>query len=314
MRLNTIASYIPSGYIDNINQAIRFGETSDFVREKIGAVRLAKKAVAEETSDLAVAAVTNLIKKTKIELEDIDVLILITQNGDGHNLPHTSAIVHRKLGLPKKTAVFDVSLGCSGYVYGLQILKGFMQSTGLKNGMLVTADPYSKIINSEDRATTLLFGDASTATLLNDEGEWSLSLPIMGSDGTGADNIMVGNDGRLQMNGRQVFNFAALLIPAEIKKLLQQENLNEVDIDCYCLHQGSSGIIDAISRRFPKVKERFLNRLEYTGNTVSSSIPILLEEVTEISSNNKILISGFGVGLSWASMILKRKGFKNDYS
>lgn len=307
MKLQSIASYIPLEFIDNVEQAASFGEAEEYIRTKIGALKLPRKQVDEETSDMAVQAIGKLLDKSSMELKDIDALVLVTQNGDGHNLPHSSARIHAKLGLPKTTAVFDVSLGCSGYVYGLQILKGFMQASGFENGILVTADPYSKVIDPRDRATTLLFGDAATATLLSKNGCWELSRPIMGSDGGGADYIMV-NGGKFYMNGRQVFNFAAIVIPKEIKALLEQEGLQETDIDSYCLHQGSAGILDVITRSFPAVKDRFLNRLAATGNTVSSSIPLLLEEEIQKATNNRILISGFGVGLSWASMVLSRKG------
>jgi 3-oxoacyl-[acyl-carrier-protein] synthase III len=306
MRLHSIASYIPLQSIDNLAQATAFGESEEFVRSKIGALYLPKKLESEETSDLAVRAVENLISNTGLKLFEIDALVLVTQNGDGHNLPHTSAIVHSKLNLPKTTAVFDISLGCSGYVYGLHILKGFMQASGFNTGILVTADPYSKVIDPTDRSTTLLFGDAATATLLSLNGDWEMSVPRMGSNGAGAENIIV-KDGRFSMNGRQVFNFAASLIPKEISTLLAEEGLQETDVDSYCLHQGSAGILDAISRHFPAVRDRFLNRMARTGNTVSSSIPLLLEEELQKSTNNKILISGFGVGLSWASMILNRR-------
>lgn len=308
MKIHSIASYVPDHCVDNLAQAATFGETEEFVRTKIGALKLPKKTATEQTSDMAVRAVQKLMVKTELELDAIDALVLVTQNGDGHNLPHTSALVHAKLGLSKTMAVFDVSLGCSGYVYGLQILKGFMQASGFNNGILVTADPYSKVIDPSDRSTTLLFGDAASATLLSKLGKWELSRPRMGTDGSGADNIMV-KDGRFSMNGRQVFNFAATVIPKEIKSLLIQEGLQETDIDSYCLHQGSAGILDAIGKRFPAVKDRFVNRLLNTGNTVSSSIPLLLEEEIQKTNINRILISGFGVGLSWASMILTKKDF-----
>lgn len=305
MRLQSIASYVPSHCIDNLAQAEAFGETEDFIRNKIGPLQLPKKAVDEETSDLAVRAVTKLLAKAALAADEVEVLVLVTQNGDGQQLPHTSARVHAKLGLAMSTAVFDVSLGCSGYVYGLQILKGFMQASGFNTGILVTADPYSKIIDPTDRSTALLFGDAATATLLSNTGTWALSLPLMCSDGTGADNIIV-KDGKFQMNGRQVFNFAATMVPQQIKALLEKEQLAEADIDSFCLHQGSTGVLEAIARRFPDVKDRFVNKLALTGNTVSSSIPLLLEDELAHPKNNKILISGFGVGLSWASMVLTR--------
>ncbi|RZS85977.1 ketoacyl-ACP synthase III [Pigmentiphaga kullae] len=306
IRLQAIASYIPRGGIDNLLQAAAFGETEDSVLHKIGARWLPRKAEDEETSDLATKAVAILLEKTQLSPGNVGALVVVTQNGDGYHLPHTSAFVHAKLGLPTSVPVFDISLGCSGYVYGLHILRSLMQASNLDNGILVTADPYSKIINPQDKATTLLFGDAATATLLSNQGHWSLSNPRMGSDGKNAEQIMV-KDGQFFMNGRQVFNFAALLIPKEIQALLQENGLNETDIDSYCLHQGSAGILDAIARRFPAVKDRFINKLYSTGNTVSSSIPLLLEEQISRAETKRVLISGFGVGLSWASMILNRK-------
>lgn len=306
VKLHSVASYVPVEAIDNLQQAGKFEESEEFIRTKIGAEWLPRKRADEETSDMAVKAVRRLMTKAYLKEVDIHALILVTQNGDGHNLPHTSALVHAKLGLPKSVAVFDLSLGCSGYVYGLQVLKGFMQVSGFRNGILVTADPYSKIVDSSDRNTTLLFGDAATATLLSEDGSWELSNPIMGSDGAGAGNIIV-KDGRLCMNGRQVFNFAVTLIPAQIKDLLKREGLEEDDIDSYCMHQGSAGIVEAIAYRMPRVRDRFVTRLSKTGNTVSSSIPLLLEDEIRNSKNKSILISGFGVGLSWATMILRKR-------
>lgn len=154
--IRSIASYIPEGRIDNIAQAQSFGRDEDFVRTKLGTTSLAVKAEDEETSDLAVRAVQNLLAKNpELSLENVQALVVITQNGDAEGLPHTSAIVQHKLGLPTHAACFDLSLGCSGYVYGLYVLKGFMQATGLKNAILVTADPYSKIMDRSDRMTTL---------------------------------------------------------------------------------------------------------------------------------------------------------------
>lgn len=306
MYISAIASYIPSNTIDNIAQGAKFGETENFIKEKIGAIKLSHLNPDEDTSDIAVKAVERLIEKSGQSKDNIEALVLVTQNGDGHNLPHTSAVVHAKLGLNKKAAVFDISLGCSGYVYGLQILKGFMQASNFKNAVLVTADPYSKVIDTNDRITSLLFGDAATATWVSTEGSWQLSQALMCSDGSGSDAIKV-KDNKLSMNGRQVFNFAAIIIPNHIKELLQQEQLQETDIDSYCLHQGSAAIIDAIAKRFPAVRERFTLDIVNQGNTVSSSIPLLLEKAIQQPKNQKILICGFGVGLSWGSMILSKK-------
>jgi len=304
--IKAIAAYIPQQSIDNIAQGATFGESDEFIKKKIGATKLPRKGELEETSDLAVSAVQNLAKNCALELDQIDALIVVTQNADDSGLPHTAAVVHDKLGLESKVAAFDVSLGCSGYVYGLSILKGFMQEVGLKNGVLVTADPYSKIIDSNDRVTSLLFGDAASATWLSADAIWDIGKPLLATDGSGGEHLAARN-GTLEMNGRQVFNFAALRVPPQIKELLLQEGLEPDSIDLYCIHQGSAAIVDAVSRRFRDVKDRFVLDMNETGNTVSSSIPLLLIKYLDKPEIQKILISGFGVGLSWASSILSRR-------
>lgn len=304
--INSIAVYLPTESIDNIEQGAAFGETEDFIRRKIGATKLTRKAETQETSDLAVAAVEALTASSGLRADQIDALVVVTQNPDGSGLPHTAAIVQSKLGLNENVAAFDVSLGCSGFVYGLSILKGLMRETGLENGVLITADPYSKVLDPEDRVTSLLFGDAATATWLSADAAWQIGKPLLATDGSGADNLRVCG-GRLEMNGRQVFNFAALRVPPQINALLQAENLDPEDIDVYCIHQGSAAIVDAVSRRFRTVKDRFILDMDETGNTVSSTVPILLSRFMDKPGVSRILISGFGVGLSWASSILTKR-------
>ena len=241
--IKSIAAYVPKQSIDNIAQGALFGESEEFIRTKIGATKLPRKDEMEETSDLAASAVRQLTEDSTLEPNQIDALVVVTQNGDGSGLPHTAAVVQHKLGLTNNVAAFDLSLGCSGYVYGLSILKGLMQEAGLKNGVLVTADPYSKVVNPDDRVTSLLFGDAASATWLSANAEWNIGKPLLATDGSGGENLVVRN-GTLEMNGRQVFNFAALRVPPQIKELLQREALEPTDIDLYCIHQGSAAIVD----------------------------------------------------------------------
>ena len=304
--INSIAVYLPADSIDNVEQGASFGETEDFIRGKIGATKLTRKADTEETSDIAVAAVEALAANSGLRFDQIDALVVVTQNPDGSGLPHTAAIVQSKLGLSENVAAFDVSLGCSGFVYGLTILKGLMHEAELKNGVLITADPYSKVLDPEDRVTSLLFGDAATATWLSADARWKIGKPLLATDGSGSDNLRV-RDGRLEMNGRQVFNFAALRVPPQINALLKAENLDPEDVDIYCIHQGSAAIVDAVSRRFRTVKDRFILDMDETGNTVSSTVPILLSKYMDNPDVNRILISGFGVGLSWATSILTKR-------
>lgn len=302
--IKAIASYIPEKATDNIARGADFEETEDFIRSKIGAVRLPLKDVAQETSDLAVEAVRALFaKQPVIKPAAIDALVVVTQNPDGVGLPHTAAIVQAKLGLPTHLAAFDVSLGCSGYVYGLFILKGFLEASGLSNGLLVTADPYSKIVDPSDRVTSLLFGDAATASWVGHSPVLSLDAVSYGTDGSGAE-FLKNEQGHLRMNGRQIFSFAATQVPAHIRSLLAREELEPDDIDLYFLHQGSAAIVDSIARSFAPLSSRFIKDITETGNTVSSSIPILLERHAMDQLDGRILVSGFGVGLSWASALI----------
>lgn len=302
--IKAIASYLPDRVIDNIAQGKVFGESEEFITNKIGAIYLPRKEDDQETSDIAAMAVKALFEKNpELKKSNVDALVVVTQNPDGESLPHTSAILQDKLGLPVTVAAFDISLGCSGYVYGLFLLKGFLEASGLENGILVTADPYSKIVDPNDRITSLLFGDASTATWLGKVPVWSLGSVLYGTDGSGSEYLKV-TQGRLQMNGRQVFNFAALNVAPHIKKLLEREGLSPDDIDLFCLHQGSAAILDAIAKRFGKLSKRFVKDMTGTGNTVSSSIPLILEKRGFDGKLNRVLISGFGVGLSMATAII----------
>jgi len=310
--IKAIGIYLPQNKLDNIKQGARFGESEIFVLDKIGALRLPRKEKDEETSDLAVMAIMDLLKVAPdLSLEAIDALVLVTQNGDGQGLPHTSAVIQRKLNLPKRVAAFDVSLGCSGYVYGLSILRGFLEASNLKNGVLVTCDPYSKILDPGDRNTAMLFGDAATATWIGENPSWEITSVSYGTDGEGADHLRNVNN-KLHMNGRQVFNFAASHVANHIDELLQKNHMSRNDIDCYCLHQGSQAILDLISKKFGEYSNRFLKNMRDTGNTVSSSIPILLAKEVFMGKYKTVLLSGFGVGFSWGSMIIIKKGISDD--
>ncbi|KPW67808.1 putative 3-oxoacyl- synthase III [Pseudomonas cannabina] len=302
--IKSIASYVPVAGVDNYAQGARFGKDEDFILGKIGSTFLPRKDAGQETSDLCVEAANTLFANNpQLQRESIDVLIVVTQNGDEEGLPHTAAIVQDKLGLSTNVAAFDISLGCSGYVYGIYALKGFMEAAGLKNGLLITADPYSKIVDPEDRNTTMLFGDAATATWMGEGADWQLGKAKFGTDGSGAPHLKVSN-GIFFMNGRQVFNFALLKVPAHLHELLAESDLTPDDIDAFCIHQGSAAIVDAVARRFEDKPEKFLKDMVETGNTVSSSIPLLIEKHVLGSSWKRVALSGFGVGLSWGSAII----------
>jgi 3-oxoacyl-[acyl-carrier-protein] synthase-3 len=307
--IEAIAAYVPEGRLSNLDRLEAFGVTADFIETKIGVRELPIKARDEETSDLACHAIEALVTSGKLDLKDIDALIVCTQNPDGFGLPHTSAIVHGKLGLGQRCMAFDISLGCSGFVYGLATLQALMEAHGLSAGVLVTADPYSKVVSASDKNTSMLFGDAAAATLLTVASAQSPRLRLVkalfGSDGTQHHALEVGADRALTMNGRDVFNFSATTVPGQVRDLLSSAGLATTDIDLFFFHQGSKYIVDTLVRRLDLPPGKVPITIGETGNTVSSSIPLALRHHLVPADAKRILISGFGVGLSFASAILE---------
>jgi 3-oxoacyl-[acyl-carrier-protein] synthase-3 len=301
--IKEIASYIPEKLISNYAKKEKFKIDDIFIETKIGIKSISKKDAQEKSSDLCVKAFDKLNEKCYIEKNLIDCCIVVTQNPD-YNIPHTSAIVHGKLNLAKSCASFDISLGCSGYVYALSNILAFMKYNNLKKGLLFTSDPYSDIIDNDDKNTDLIFGDASTVTYIDEDG---LFYPLdfsFGTDGSNYKEILC--EKNLYMNGRAVFNFTATTIPKMIKTILEKNTLDNSNIDLYILHQGSKYIVDTITKRLKLDKKKVPFDIYEYGNTISSSIPIILEKELHNNENNTILLSAYGIGLSWANTILKR--------
>ncbi|OGV26346.1 MAG: 3-oxoacyl-ACP synthase [Legionellales bacterium RIFCSPHIGHO2_12_FULL_37_14] len=305
--LNSIGCYLTENKISNISRADQFSVDENFILQKIGMATLRVKKPEQDTSDLCVRAYLALKEKADFHDQDIDCLIVCTQNPDSYGLPHVSALVHEKLALNNTCAVFDISLGCSGYVYGLSIIQSFMLANDFKKGIFITADPYSKIVDENDKNTALLFGDAATATLLshNDYNSWGIGRFLFGSDGSKHRSIYVDNHSKkLVMHGREILNFAAKIIPYHIQQTLRKNNLLMNQVDNFIFHQGSKFIVDTIREMLCLEEEKVPFSAKYYGNTVSSSIPMILSDIS--SENKTILICGFGVGLSWGSCILNR--------
>ena len=300
--IKEIASYLPKSKISNYEKKEKFDIDDHFIKNKIGVEYHTLKEKDEKTSDLCVKSFKNLQKKFSIDKDTVDCLVVVTQNPD-YKIPHTSAIVHGKLDLPQTCACFDISLGCSGYVYGLSVITAFMNQNNLKNGLLFTADPYSDIIDYNDKNTDLLFGDGAAVTYI---GEHPIYIPKVFKFGTnGKDYKEILCDDHLYMNGRAVFNFTATTIPKHIQQLLEEYGLNDQDIDRYVLHQGSKYIVDTIRKRLKVDESKVPFDMHEYGNTVSSSVPIILEKELQ-KGYNRILISGYGIGLSWGSAILEK--------
>lgn len=301
--IKQIATYLPQNKISNYDKKEKFGIDNGFIENKIGVKYHTVKESDEKASDLCVKAFENLTLKENIKKEKVECCIVVTQNPD-FKIPHTSAIVHGKLELSQSCACFDISLGCSGYIYGLSTIIAFMKNNGLKNGLLFTADPYSDIINHDDKNTDLIFGDGATVTYISEN---PLYIPVdfsFGTNGNAYKDILCKD--KLFMNGRAVFNFTATVIPKHIKAQLEKKELEDSDIDKYILHQGSKYIVDTIRKRL-KIDESKVpfDMYEY-GNTVSSAVPLILEKEIMNKDNDRMLLAAYGIGLSWGSAIIEK--------
>lgn len=305
--IKAIAGYFPERRISNIDRAEAAGKDVDFIVDKVGFTSLLRKSDDEDTSDMCVRAFEALLAdKPDIRREDIDCLIVVTQNPDGYGLPHTSALVQHKLGLSHKVAAFDISLGCSGFVYGLDVIQAFMNAQGLRHGLLFTADPYSKVIDPQDYNTELLFGDAAAVTYIAGDPLFVSGKSTYCTDAKLSHSIKVDENTRvLSMLGNNVFKFAVTRVPAQVEECLALNGLQKDDIDLYLMHQGSKYIVDNLVPALGVEADKVPFLAAETGNTVSSSIPLMLANYMH-TSEERILISGFGVGLSWATSLLKR--------
>ena len=302
-RIVDCVAYVPSGRLDLRDRMAELGVSEEFLTSKTGYLRLARKAEEEDTADLAAEVVGRALRRHPEAARELGVLVVVTQTPDGGGIPHVSSIVHGRLGLPDGVAAFDISLGCSGWVYALSVVKSFMDANSMNYGLLVTADPYSKILDPADRGTVCLFGDAATATLLTPDQGWTIGRFVFGTDGTHAEKLMVDDRGKLHMNGRGIFTFSAVRVPECIEQTLAANDVKLEDVDRILLHQASRYIVETIGQRIgaPDKTPFVANDI---GNTVSSSIPLLLDDGI-CDGDSVVLVCGFGVGLSWAATVLR---------
>jgi len=303
--LQAIGVHIPDTRISNYDRKEQFSLEDSFIEEKLGITHVAEKNCGDQTSDLAVKAFEDLSMRHGLDKSKIECLVVVTQNPD-YNLPHTSAIVHAKLDLPENCACFDISLGCSGYVYGLSLIESFMRGNNMACGVLITADPYSSIIDRADKNTTLLFGDAATASLISTNSKFTTGKYTFGTSGKGYSELIC-REKTLYMNGRSIYDFVARKVPDSIKHLLAINQLKIESVDKFIFHQGSRYMHKTILSRLKIDGAKAPFDATKYGNTVSSSIPILLQKHLDDNSINTVVICGFGVGLSWGGGVLNRK-------
>ncbi len=250
-----------------------------------------------------------------------DTLIVCTQTPD-QLLPHVSACLQHELGLPSSTKCFDISLGCSGYCYGLSIAYGYIAAGISKRVLFVTVDNYSKAIDPENKTSFLIFSDGSAATII-DKPDSAPSF-LFGTDGSRSAAIRCLNSGisvvtgkkddapiakpDLQMDGFNVFQFTVKTIPAEIKKLAEQAGTGMDNIDLFVFHQASNKVLESLAAKLSIPEEKMLIDLHDVGNTTSSTIPIAMKRAEangRLSRGDTVMLFGFGIGLSWSGAVFK---------
>lgn len=274
----------------------------------------------ETALDLAYQACENLFSKYKVDKKEVDYILYCTQSPD-YNLPNNVSILHKRLDLPNNIPTLEFNQGCSGYIYGLSLAKALINSNLTTKVLLVTADTYTKYIDNEDRANKTIFGDGATATLLTKNEIDKFGEFIFGTDGNGSCNLCVNNSGlskdkltlegfenKLFMNGSEIFNFTLEAVPTSIEKVLEKNNIKFEEIDYFLFHQANNFMLEHLREKLNIPKEKFPKFIENTGNTVSSTIPFLINDLNEkqiLKKGDKLLLIGFGVGYSWGTTIVE---------
>jgi 3-oxoacyl-[acyl-carrier-protein] synthase-3 len=274
----------------------------------------------ECSSDLGVAAAEKLFAQHNIDRDSIDFLLFCTQTPD-YPLPTTACLMQQRLGLPKCVGALDYNLGCSGFVYGLALADGLIRGGTARKVLLVTAETYSKFIDPVDRSLRTIFGDGAAATLVEASERPSLESFVFGTDGSGGDMLLVAEGGArpphkaiqprkrrrwpssLYMDGPELVKFSLDIAPPLIEKVLAKSKWRREDVDYYLLHQATVFMLDHLRERLSLDREHTPEALEQYGNTVSSTIPILINDLRgsgRLRPGKRTLLVGFGVGLSWA--------------
>ena len=284
-------------------------------------------------SSLALQSGLQLLEETKFDKSKIDALVYCSLHHD-YITPSTSCILQDQLGLSTRIATFDITHGCSGYVYGLALAKSIMTGLGMNNVLFLTSSVLTKYIDDANISLRILFGDAASATLLSradERGKGDVGEFVLATDGAGHERIIIrdgldakplsetsyipktdqfGNiytDSCMYMDGQGVLLFTIKRIPVLIEQTLEKNGLHKDDIDLYILHQANRFSLEVVRKKLDIAPERFFYSMEHTGNTVQATIPICIKDAMDqgkIKPGSKVLIAGFGTGLSWGATVI----------
>lgn len=332
-RIISVATHVPEQLLSNEQLASEFPSwTAEKILEKTG-IRERRIAAEDETAlDLAVAAAERLFAGTPGAREEVDFIILCTQAPD-HFLPSSACILQDRLNLGTHVGALDINLGCSGFVYALALAAGLISAGAANSVLLVTADTYSKYINPRDKSVRTLFGDGAAATLIQSDSEGSAGIGpfVFGTDGSGADRLIVpaggfrrprntltavetedrsGNirsEDDLFMDGAAVMSFSLREVPKMYADVLNKAQIGPEDLSAVILHQANKFMLDSLQKKLQLTDAQVPRQYERVGNTVSSTIPFVLEQemvAGRLGRGSRVALLGFGVGLSWAGAIV----------
>ena len=313
--IDKIASYLPENILSNEALAEVFLDwPADKIYSKTGILTRHVAEKEEYASDLAIKAAKKLLESENPD--SIDFFIYCTQSPD-YLIPTTACTLQDKLGLPRTCGAFDINLGCSGYAYSLATGYGLINSGIADKILLVTSDVVTHFLKPDDRVTRTLFGDAATATLLSKDSRNKLSSFAFGTDGSGANQLKFPgsgvkdndfNNNYLTMDGPGIFNFTIREVPKIVNKILDKSGLHLEGIDLFIFHQANQFILEHIRKKMKIEKEKFVYYIENVGNTQSGTIPLALENLkatNRLKPGMKIMLVGFGVGLSLSGCLLE---------
>jgi len=326
--IKSISYYLPEKVVTNEDLEKEFPEwTVEKMAGKIGVSIRHIVSDNETATDMAVQAAEKLFAEHGIDRSTIDFVLLCTQSPD-YFLPTSACLIQERLGLKTNIGALDFNLGCSGFVYGLSLAKGLIAANISKNVLLLTSETYSKHIHPRDKGNRTIFGDAAAATLISTDGFAGIGDFSLGTDGRGANNLIVRKGGLRHLNalndlvfdeggnpissdylfmkGNKIFNFTAEAVPVLVEEVLVKNDLQKEDIQLFVFHQANRHIMNYLRKLIDIDSEKFYYYLDKVGNTVSSTIPIALYEARkEGKTRGYVLLAGFGVGYSWAGTVLE---------
>lgn len=306
IRIAGVSAVVPKNEVSNLDLKNMSDQDIQLLIQTTG---IEKRRVADshiKTSDLCLLAAEKLMAELKWKKEEIEILVFVTQTPD-YQIPGTSMILQNKMGIPTSCMSFDINQGCAGYVYGLSVISSIMSASKLKKGLLLVGDTITQLLNQVDNSTVPIFSDAGSATAIEFESNTDKMHFNLQTDGSKYDSIMMEKNSHMKMHGHDIFNFGLKEVSPNISALLTHCQQSADEIDYVVFHQANKLLNEAIRKKINFPKEKVPMTLSKYGNTSCATIPItivseLQKEVQQKKLN--LLLSGFGVGLSWGSAFI----------